>query len=58
MTKTIYLASTGLRGSASLDNKPKQTYGLFSKFSLSVIGTCKVSNNPDIFLTMAKKPGK
>ena len=34
----IDLASTGLRISVSLDNKPKQKYGLFAKFSLEVIG--------------------
>ena len=51
MPKMIDLASTGLRRSSRLANKPKQKYGLFDKFSLAVIGACKVANNPHIFLT-------
>ena len=51
----IYLESTGLRISASLANKHKQKYGLFAKFSLSVIGACEVANNPHIFLTIANQ---
>ena len=51
----IYLESTGLRISASLANKHKQKYGLFAKFSLSVIGACEVANNPHIFLTRSNK---
>ena len=45
------LASTSLSISDRLDNKPKQRYGLFAKFSLAVIGACEVDNNPYIFLT-------
>ena len=44
MPKMNNLASTGLRISASLDNKPKQKYGLFYKFSLSVVGACDADN--------------
>ena len=48
MTKMIYIASTGLRRSARLDNNTKQKYGLFTKFSLAVIGACEVAKNPHI----------
>ena len=34
ITKTIDPEWTGLSISARLDNKPKQKYGLFSKYSL------------------------
>ena len=34
-----------------LDNKPKQKYGLFTKLSLALIGSCDVAKNPHIFLT-------
>ena len=37
ITQMIYLALTGLRRSAGLDNKPRQIYGLFEKFLLAVI---------------------
>ena len=52
MTKMIDLASTGIRRSASLINKPKQKYDLFPKLSLALIGACEVANNPHIFLTI------
>ena len=47
----IDLVSTGLRRAARLANKPKQKYGLFAKFYLSVIVSCEVDKNPHIFLT-------
>ena len=47
----IDISSNGIMTSARLDNKPKQKYGLFDKFPLSVIGSCEVHNNPHIFLT-------
>ena len=53
--KMIYLASTGLRGYSRLDNKSKQKYGLFAKFSLAVIGACEVAKNPHILLTRANQ---
>ena len=49
--KRMNLGSTGIRRSALLDNKPRQKYDLFNKFSLAVIGACEVDNNPHIFLT-------
>ena len=55
MHKMIDIASTGLRRSTKLDNKPKLKYGLFDQFSLSVIGACEVSKNLHIFLTRALK---
>ena len=48
----INLESTGLRKSARLDNKPNQKCGLFAKLSLSVIGACKIYNNPHTFITI------
>ena len=36
------LASTGIRRSARLANKPEK-YALFDKFSLAVIGACTVA---------------
>ena len=47
----IDISSNGIMTSARFDNKPKQKYGLFDKFPLSVIGSCEVHNNPHIFLT-------
>ena len=47
----IDLASTGIRKSDRLANKPKQKYGLFDKFALEVIGACEVYKNPHIFPT-------
>ena len=55
MTNMINLALTSLSISARLDYKPKQKYGLFTKFSLSVIGACEVDNNPHIFLTKSNQ---
>ena len=49
------LSSTGLRRSASLANKTKQKYGLFSKLSLAIVGACEVAKNPHIFLTRANQ---
>ena len=37
MPNMIDLPSTSLRSDARLDNKPKQKYGSFAKFLLSVI---------------------
>ena len=54
MPKIIVLASTGIKRSARLDNKQRKK-GLFSKFSLSVIGACEVSKNPHNFLTRANQ---
>ena len=51
----INLESTGLRIYARLDNKPRQKYGLFDKFSLAVIGECEAANKPHIFLTRANQ---
>ena len=49
--KMMDLASTGIRRSARLANKPRQKYGLCAKFSLSVIGACEVAKNPHVLLT-------
>ena len=51
MPKIIDPASTGLRISARLANKPRQKYSLFYKFSLSGIGAREVANKPHIFMT-------
>ena len=51
----IDLASTSLRKYARLVNKPKQKCGLFAKFSLAVIGSFEVYNNPHIFITRANQ---
>ena len=51
----IDLVSTALGISTRLDNKPTHKYGLFDKFSLSVIGACEVANNTDIFLTRSNQ---
>ena len=53
--KMIDLVSTSLRVYARLDNKPKQKYGLFAKFSLSVIGRCEVAKNPHLFINLANQ---
>ena len=45
------MASTGLRISVGLANKPRQKYGVFAKLPLAVIGACEVDKNPQIFLT-------
>ena len=50
-TRIINKESTGLRRSARWDNKPRQKYGLFYKFSLEVIVACDVAKNYNIFLT-------
>ena len=50
MPKMIDRESTDLCRSSELANKPRLKYGLFAKFSLSVIGDCKVAKNPRIFL--------
>ena len=55
MPKTIGLESTGLWRSSRLANKPKQKYGLFSKFSLAFIGAYEVDNNPHNFLTITNQ---
>ena len=51
----IDMASTGLRRSSRLANKPRQKYGLFSKLSWAVIGACEVSNNLHIFIAIANQ---
>ena len=51
----IYMASTGLRRSYGLANKPKQKYDLFDKFSLTVVGACEVAKNPHMFLTRSNQ---
>ena len=51
----INLAPAGLRRYVRLDNKPRQKYGLFAKFSLSAIVAFEVANNPHIFLTRSKQ---
>ena len=51
MPKMINIASTGVKSSARLDNKPKQRYGLFAKLSLAVNVECDISKNPHIFTT-------
>ena len=55
MPKIMDLESTGLRRSSRLDNKPKQKYGIFAKFSLEVIGACEVDKKPHISLTRANQ---
>ena len=54
MYNIINLASTGLRRSNSLANKPKK-YGLFAILSLEVIGSCGVDKNPHIFITRSNQ---
>ena len=49
------LEKTDIRIYAELDNKPRQEYSLFDKFSLAVIGACETENNPHIFLTRANQ---
>ena len=51
--KMMDLASTGIRRSARLANKPRQKYGLCAKFSLSVIGACEVANKIHTILIRA-----
>ena len=46
MPKMIYLESPGISIYARLDNKTRQKYSLFDKFSLSVIGAREAANNP------------
>ena len=46
----IDMESTGLRISASLDNKTRQKYGLFATLSIAAIQSCEVDKNPNIFL--------
>ena len=50
MPKINDLESADLRIYAMLDNKPRQQYGLFDKFSLAVIGACEADNNHHIFI--------
>ena len=51
----IDIESTGLRRSARVSNKPKQKYGLFDKFWLSVIGAYDVAKKLHIFPTRANQ---
>ena len=51
----VYLESADIRRSARLANKYKQKYGLFSKFSLALIGACDLAKNPHIFLTRSNQ---
>ena len=51
MSYMINLASTGIWRSARLANTPRQKYGLFSKFSLALIGAYEVAMNPHIYIT-------
>ena len=51
----INLAPTGIRKSARLANKPRQKYGLFTKFSLAVIGSCYGAKKFHIFITIANQ---
>ena len=55
MPKMVNPESTGLRRSAMLDNKPRQKYGLFTKFSLVAIVSCEVAKKPHIFLTRSNQ---
>ena len=55
MPKILDLASTSLRRSSRLANKPQKKYSLFSKFSLPVVGAHEVAKNPHIFLTGANQ---
>ena len=55
MSKMFDMASTGISKNERLANKPKQKYGLFAKFSLSVIISCDVAKNPHVFLTRSKQ---
>ena len=54
-SKTIDLASTGLRRPVKLDSKPKEKIVLFPKFSLAEIGAREVDKKPHIFLTRSNK---
>ena len=45
------MASTGIMISSSLATKLKQEYGLFDKFSLTVVLACYMDKNPRVFLT-------
>ena len=51
MPNLTYLSSTFFRIYVRLDDRPRQKYGLFDKFSLVVIGACEAAKNPHIFLT-------
>ena len=55
MSNMNNLEKTDIRIYAELDNKPRQEYSLFDKFSLAVIGACEATNNPHIFLTRANQ---
>ena len=56
MPKMVDPASTVIRRSERLANKPRNIYNLFDKFSLSVVVACEVAKNPHIFLTRANHP--
>ena len=53
--KMLDLESTYLRRYYGLDNKPKQKYGLFAKFSLAVIRSYEVDKNLHIFITITNQ---
>ena len=55
MPNMLDMASSGIRRSDRLHNKPKQKYGLFTKLSLAVFGACDVDKTPHIFLTRANQ---
>ena len=55
MPKMIDLASTNLKRSDRLANKPKQKYNLFHRFLLSVIVACEVAKKSHIFITRANQ---
>ena len=51
MPKILDLEPTGFKKSARLANKPKQKYGSYAKLSLSVVVSCEVVKNAQIFIT-------
>ena len=53
--KIINLAPTGLGRSSRLDDKPKNKYSSFSKFSLAVIGAYNMVKNLHMFPTGANQ---
>ena len=55
MTKIIDLVSNVLIISYRLDNKHKQKYGLFPKFSFAVVGLCEVDLKIHIYLTRSNQ---
>ena len=55
MANIVDLATTGLRISSRLDNKPKQKYGFFSKLLLEGVEACGMAEKYHIFLTRSNQ---